>query len=262
MRRFTMVSVAAVALVCTAAAAQQPDADGSILDLPICSGDHATACCEIKAVTVPSVGAEQTVEAGEPIYFSDAEKLQYASLKITKNIAFNGQRGSSNFTVTIPAATYSGIDVLALDHHVPYGSYLLPNATIRMTGKDGSLGAPSHAEMWISVAKDGTTLDGALKLGSWLFSMEMANGPFTRSFCRTPDSQVLRQEITYSGVVKGVVTLDYREYAGGVARPAFSQHGTFDLAAGNEIAFKGVHLKVFSASNLGIHYVVLPVLPN
>ena len=58
----------------------------------------------------------------------------------------------------------------------------------------------------------------------------------------------------YSGVVKGVVSVSYREFIGNMARPAFSKEFQFDLSEGNEIGFKGARFKIVKANNLGITY--------
>lgn len=66
-----------------------------------------------------------------------------------------------------------------------------------------------------------------------------------------------RRDMLYGGVAKGVVTLNYREFVDDMARPAFSQALTYDLAEGDEIGFRGARIKVIKATNTTLRYVVL-----
>lgn len=70
--------------------------------------------------------------------------------------------------------------------------------------------------------------------------------------CRLTGPESFQRELVYSGVAKGVITILYREFLGGVARPAFSQEVHFDLSEGSEIGYKGARFKVLKANNLGI----------
>lgn len=69
-----------------------------------------------------------------------------------------------------------------------------------------------------------------------------------------------RREIVYGGVAKGVVSLSYREFSRDMARPAFTQQLTYDLADGAEIGFRGARIKVLEANNLGMRYIVVQPL--
>lgn len=72
-----------------------------------------------------------------------------------------------------------------------------------------------------------------------------------------------RRELIYGGVAKGVLTLSYREFVNDMARPAFTQVLTYDLAEGDEIAYQGARLKVLGANNTGLRYIVLaPLRPE
>lgn len=66
-----------------------------------------------------------------------------------------------------------------------------------------------------------------------------------------------KAELLYNGAAKKVVKLSYREFKDDVARPAFTQELTYDLAEGDVIGFKGARFKVLKTSNSGITYKVL-----
>lgn len=58
------------------------------------------------------------------------------------------------------------------------------------------------------------------------------------------------------GVARGIVSLEYRELSGNMVRPALTQRLTYDLADGDVIGIRGARIKVLSANNTGIRYVV------
>lgn len=66
-----------------------------------------------------------------------------------------------------------------------------------------------------------------------------------------------RQELVFTGRVGTVINLEYREFSGGLARPAFSQTVTFDIANDKVIGFKGAMFEVINVSNSSLEYRVL-----
>ena len=66
-----------------------------------------------------------------------------------------------------------------------------------------------------------------------------------------------QRTILYNGVSGNQIFLSYREFKNRFARAAFTQELTFDLSQGNEIGFRGVRIKVLSATNTTIKYELL-----
>lgn len=71
-----------------------------------------------------------------------------------------------------------------------------------------------------------------------------------------------KQELIYNGKSGNVIRLMYREFSGDMARPAFSQDLTYDLAESRIIGFQGVRLEVIKTTNIKITYKVLNGFPN
>ncbi|WP_416463906.1 hypothetical protein [Sphingomonas sp. VDB2] len=67
----------------------------------------------------------------------------------------------------------------------------------------------------------------------------------------------LQQTLLYSGRVGDRIKIGYRESSGSIARPAFSNEAEYDLSASTEIAYRGARIKVLTADNQKIRYVVL-----
>jgi hypothetical protein len=68
------------------------------------------------------------------------------------------------------------------------------------------------------------------------------------------------QELIYTGVSKGSITLTYREFKGATVRPTSTQELHYDLADGDEIGYQGARFKIIKATNVSIRYVVVKPL--
>jgi hypothetical protein len=68
----------------------------------------------------------------------------------------------------------------------------------------------------------------------------------------------LRQDFLYQGLAKGVIRVSYREFKDGISRPAFTQDLSYELNqdGSGDIGFRGMRMKVISATNQGIKYTV------
>jgi len=66
-----------------------------------------------------------------------------------------------------------------------------------------------------------------------------------------------RSQLIYAGTTKGAISITYREFKNEFARPAFSTDLTYDLSEGEEVGFRGARIRVLSATNTTIRYVVI-----
>lgn len=66
-----------------------------------------------------------------------------------------------------------------------------------------------------------------------------------------------KRELVYSGISQNTLSILYREFIDGTARPAFSQELKYDLSQGNTIGYKGARFQVIKATNTSIQYKVL-----
>jgi hypothetical protein len=78
--------------------------------------------------------------------------------------------------------------------------------------------------------------------------------PTTMAFASEDNFQ---QTLIYSGRVGDRVRISYREFAGSLARPAFSNDVDYDLSVSNVIAYRGAQIRIVSADNSQITYEVL-----
>jgi hypothetical protein len=66
-----------------------------------------------------------------------------------------------------------------------------------------------------------------------------------------------RRELVYGGVSQKTISISYREFLDGTARPAFSQDLKYDLTEGDVIGYRGARFQILKAGNTSIRYKVL-----
>jgi len=69
-----------------------------------------------------------------------------------------------------------------------------------------------------------------------------------------------KRELVYGGMSQKTISMLYREYIDGTARPAFSQEIKYDLDEGKVIGYKGARFEVISANNTGLTFKLLKPL--
>ncbi len=84
--------------------------------------------------------------------------------------------------------------------------------------------------------------------------------PYTTKTVSDWTKDRMTKELVYGGVSQGTVSINYREFVNNTARPAFSQDLKYDLAAGDEIGFRGLRFKIIKAGNVSIKYIVTQAL--
>lgn len=73
----------------------------------------------------------------------------------------------------------------------------------------------------------------------------------------TTDANSFQQTLIYNGKVGSKINVGYREFAGDMARPAFSNQVEYDLNDSSQIGYKGALLDIIDANNQMIKYKVL-----
>lgn len=70
-----------------------------------------------------------------------------------------------------------------------------------------------------------------------------------------PDFHV---DALYQGLAKGVIKISFREFKGGLARPAFTQDVNYELEADGTglVAFRNIRIKVLKATGTELRYIV------
>ena len=72
-----------------------------------------------------------------------------------------------------------------------------------------------------------------------------------------PMANRFQQTLIYNGKIGNRIALGYREFSGNMARPAFSNEVSYDLAESTVLGYKGVRIEVIKATNTEITYKLL-----
>ena len=70
----------------------------------------------------------------------------------------------------------------------------------------------------------------------------------------TVSEKDFKQELIYTGKSGNNINIEYREFKGNMARPAFSQSLTYDISKDKIIGFRGAQFEVLEATNSFIKY--------
>lgn len=79
----------------------------------------------------------------------------------------------------------------------------------------------------------------------------------TETSLSSPMPNHFQQTLIYNGKIGNRIALGYREFSGDVARPAFSNEVSYDLAESMVLGYKGARIEVIKATNTEITYKIL-----
>lgn len=203
----------------------------------------------LAAFQTPAAGAEGVAEVGQPLV--SAGKV--AKIPVLELLAPAQARAMGNLVILEPGRFVLERETAAGRFYRAQGPITLRALGISMPWQDGGVLIPPGGkppELYWRNGYGGLAKGAAPNLAYELREIEsLEHGGF-------------RRELVYSGVSRGVVTLQYREFSNELARPAFTQQLTYDLAEGDEIGFGGARLKILKATNTEVRYQVLkPLAP-
>jgi len=203
---------------------------------------------------LPQVGQTSRVEVGQTMVSVLEVDVHESGLNLREEVRFTGTYVGAEYEVTVPAGTLQSVGVGTLRE------YRSPEATFKYKRERRTRSGMGAPVVSLSLKPgDPSTLIGQVDLGMTK-RVQPLSAKFDITPCTVIDGPSFKRELVYAGVSKGSVSISYREYKDGVARPAFTQDLTYDLADGNEIGYRGARFQIRSANNLGLEYVVLKPL--
>lgn len=215
--------------------AQEPVLAG----MPPC--ERYSAVVRTGNASLPEIGEMRTAETGEPMLVSSQYEVRSGTESLEEEIVISGTTSRAPFTLVIPAGAAVNSDAV--------GSFV---TTYQFTGR-------GIAPTMVHFENSGETTVARISWG-WLKERHPVTSgvvKIARRECVSRPEGALRRQISFTGVSRGVVSLEYREFAGDLARPAFTQSATYDLSEGKTIGFRGARLEIETADNTGITYRVL-----
>lgn len=206
----------------------------------------------------PQLNIESAAGPGDPLY---SETVIDPGQKSTRVAVLLSEAGIFHNQEALPAGTELSLVFLQVGSPLHYAGAAVgsPAACLDSAFEAGPLGGAKSFTCFQDLDGDG------------LFERTFVRGlrairdpPLVRYELRNrvdpvPDeTTTFKGELVYQGAGGGILRLAYREYSNDMARPAFSQEVTYDLATEGptSIVFKGAKIEILSAGNSGIRYVV------
>lgn len=224
-------------------------------DLPPCGPEANGNVVSTSTVATPLAGSESEAEIGQSMISAVRLDDLATGIRVLEPFSASGKYVGAAFQVQVPAGDYpilKGSTGGAVD---------VPNAVFKYDRERKprrGFGAPS---VIMHIAPSNVAdIEVIVIFGIPQQTAIAEHPPFKPMACTRVDKPSFRRELVYSGASKGTIKLLYREFSNDLARPAFSQDLTYDLADGDEIGFRGARFKVLKATNTSIRYVVLKPL--
>jgi hypothetical protein len=84
--------------------------------------------------------------------------------------------------------------------------------------------------------------------------------PYSKHLNETAYRDAFTKVVVYQGATPSTLSLSYREFSGGIARPAFTEDLSIPLSANfpQEVRFKNVRIEIDAISGIGLTYTLLP----
>lgn len=204
----------------------------------------------LSSTAFPVVGQSTTVEVGESMISQQSTSLFDRVDRISGPFSFKTNVGKTQMRVEVAEGDLHpspGKIGLQADK---YEFYYNENT------KPTKFGRPDISYFY----REPDRLMASINYGLGITDVEFTGAKMALVRCMRSGPSDFRQELIYGGVSKGSVRLTYREFKGDLARPAFTQELSYDLADGNEIGFRGGRFRIESANNLSINYTVIKQL--
>jgi len=206
----------------------------------------------IKTVFFPEVGIENEVEIGRTIV-SKARKVTRPAISIQEDILFKVE--PSFFSNSWSGVARINRGTMALYVTTPDGSfYRDEKATFNFSGN------VVRAEAGVFIPKDANNPSVPWYVSKRVFYFGAEPVAVEKTEIITWGQDSFSKELIYGGIAQNTITISYREFIDGTARPAFLQELKYDLSQGDEIGFRGARFKIIRANNIGLLYKVLKPL--
>lgn len=250
MRTANRVFLMSIAMM-SASAGNQAFAQDASPNLPMC-GPVPGPWKSTQTVILPSLDAQEEVEVGQSMISKHDADIHAGALRLDSPIIFEGRYTLGSFTVTVPAGTLAPRAVAGETVLLP------PQWEFRYARERRARTGFGRPELQFAFdPNDPKKLIAHLNFGLPKQSYPVDFEGQSTGDCQTISLRGLRRELVYSGISQGTISIEYREFSGDYARPAFSQTLRYDLSEGRIIGFRGARFEILSANNLSVRYRVI-----
>lgn len=209
-----------------------------------------------QVVHTPQINIETEAEIGQTIVSKSNLKV-FPAVSVSQDISELIKQSVLNNrwsgTTTIHAGTFKKTS------ENPEGSFFPdPNSTFQFGG--GTINCVCGVFVPKDLAKPPVIFTYHNTMGARGFEFGVTPVELTKTNFEVWGTDSLKKELIYSGLSQKTISISYREFSDGTARPAFTQDLKYDLSEGDVIGFRGARFQVFKATNTSIKYKVLKPL--
>ncbi|MCU6433973.1 hypothetical protein LPB67_09355 [Undibacterium sp. Jales W-56] len=203
-----------------------------------------------EVVILPAIDVDAEAEIGQNIV-SKAYRRVYPAIRIDQDLS--DPKASASGTLRVRAG------VFRLDSENESGKFFIAEkAETIFLGKEhpngGGVFVPSDTSK-PAVVYGTNGVAGSMTYMIMLGAIPVTN--FKHTTYEKWDGDSFKRELVYTGISQNTISVLYREFSDGTARPAFSQDLKYDLSQGDTIGYRGARFQVIKASNTNIRYKVI-----
>ena len=205
----------------------------------------------------PSIGESATAEVGDSLY---QEGIRTVSRRFRATLKADVTSKMDNGYVLAAREGFQDDMMMRRDSGTPLLCFITKN-----TGIIGFFGDKNVKGCLVDSNKNQTFDRAMFEQFDAYFSLSNPV-PYeiqvTDTVSESPDDFYV--EVLYQGMSKGEVKISYREFSHGIARPAFTQDVSYELASDGTgvIGFKGLRIKVLKATGHDLQYVLEQPMPS
>lgn len=204
----------------------------------------------------PAINVDAEAEIGETIV-SKANLTVHAAVTVNQEIKDYIKQSAANNrfsgTTTIRAGTHRKTSENSLGSFFPD-----PLGTFQFTG--GTKNCVCGIFVPNDTTKPAVVFTYHSAAGASGFEYGVAPVVVTKTTSEEWKKDSLKKELIYGGLSHKTITVSYREFSDGTARPAFTQDLKYDLTESDIIGFRGARFQVQKATNTVIKYKVIKSL--
>lgn len=209
-----------------------------------------------QVIHTPNINTDAEAEIGQTIV-TRANLTVYPAVTVSKTTSTTiKQKALSNRwsgTININAGTFK-----KTGENAEGGFYADPNGMFNFAA--GAVKCLCGVFVPNDSAKSPALFTYHVAMGAQGYEIGETPIEITKSTYEVWGKDSLKKELIYGGLSQKAISISYREFIDGTARPAFTQDLRYDLSEGDVIGFRGARFQVVKATNTSIKYRILKPL--
>ena len=212
---------------------------------------------QAQMVNFPAVGLEAEAEIGQTLV-SKANVLRTPAIMIENDVSELISQSLTNNrwsgTIIIPRGK------LIKDSENADGTFYKSRGAARYATAAGNLPMPVGVFVPNDSRAPAVSFVFHTAIGATGYEFGKTAVAYTKTVDEAWSKDSFKSELIYGGLSQKTISISYREFSDGTARPAFSQELKYDLNDSDMIGFRGARFQVIKATNTSIRYKMIKPL--